>query len=119
MTTLCRHELPVDSCATCTGAPRDRLQEALEEQVTHCKAEHCNTEIVWAETDRGRKMPVDVEPPADGSGNVELWLEGKTIRATVHGREGTGAGMRVAHFTTCADAEPFRKQRVFLRGAGR
>lgn len=104
---LCKHDLPMWSCASCIGEPRDRLQEAIDAHTTACRAKHCNTEIVWAITERGRRMPVDVAPSEDGT--VELFLEGTEIHCRVIRQQAlTDVDLRASHFQTCAEASSFR-----------
>lgn len=114
MTETCKHELPVGSCATCSGPPRDRLAELIDSKTTTCSATRCGAEIVWAKTDAGRNMPVDAETDPDGA--IELFVEDGELRARVLKRRersqatlGTLVELRTSHFATCTEAGSFRR----------
>lgn len=79
-----------------------------------CEGRGCTAQVIWATTANVRPMPVDVEPVADG--NVLLsWVNG-TVRAEVIGARGQarlfGRTRYRSHFTSCPDADRFRKPRV-------
>lgn len=111
----CRHDLPDGTCATCKGISRDKLAEVIDDQTTTCRSPRCGAEIVWAITVNGRRMPVDVEPSADGG--VELYLDGGDLHARVLKRQelqqatlGVLVELRQSHFVTCIDTEAFRNR---------
>jgi uncharacterized protein with PIN domain len=63
-------------------------QERHERRITRCRA--CNQRIIFLETERGKRMPVDadtVQPDDD---------------EFVYGRH-------VSHFSTCSNADFFRR----------
>ena len=68
----------------------------------------CAAPIVWAMTDRGRRMPVDVEPVDDG--NLVLVWRGDVLTVAVVGHEDRRPRHR-AHFATCPDAASWRRNR--------
>jgi hypothetical protein len=84
----------------------------------------CNAPIVWALTERGKRMPVDAEPVEDG--NVLLSHRGWPGAAPVaivqgpleieqlriqHERTPQQGPLRLftSHFATCPDADQHRK----------
>jgi hypothetical protein len=78
-----------------------------------CEGRGCTAQIIWAGTNRGNAMPVDVDPVADG--NVLLrWVGGKPY-AEVIGKGSQarlfGKPARKSHFVTCPDADKFRRRR--------
>lgn len=69
----------------------------------------CGAEIVWALTEKGKRMPVDAEPVADG--NLELDVRTDPPLAIVHGQPTLDGGPRyVSHFATCPNADRHRQQ---------
>jgi hypothetical protein len=71
----------------------------------------CNAPIIWAVTDRGRDMPVNAEPSADGSVQL-VGREGQAPLAKVlkvADRFGK-TNLRRSHFADCPDAPRWRKQ---------
>lgn len=81
-----------------------------------CRA--CGLEIVWAITDRGKRMPVDRTPALPGVGNLVLFFDvdlfGHPIddvqRVTAATPETKGGTTWVSHFATCPEAARFRKE---------
>lgn len=67
----------------------------------------CGKEIVWTETEKGKRMPVDVEP--SHLGTFSLVPDGEVIRA-FWAKPGTDSDLRVSHFVTCPDADKFRRK---------
>lgn len=79
--------------------------------VDHCKS--CNALIIWAQTTKGKAMPVDAVPDPD-CGNVVLTpRDGRSPLATVYGKTSpppAGALLRTAHFATCRQAAQHRRR---------
>lgn len=91
--------------------------------VSRCDA--CGQPIVWATTERGRRIPLDPEPRPDG--NVELIcvhgvdvarvvtavreqeLEQQAVAAIRAGRE-PELRLHMSHFATCPSADTFRRR---------
>jgi hypothetical protein len=80
--------------------------------VERCRTETCKAPIVWARTDTGNLMPVDVEPSADGTISVFA------LQGIVHCRVIPPAGLdrydgplRTSHFVTCSRPADWRKPR--------
>lgn len=76
---------------------------------SECKK--CGAEILWAETKRGKRMPVDAEPTPGG--NVELHEFRGELLAHVHNARSIAAArqraeLHTSHFQTCTHAETFR-----------
>lgn len=64
----------------------------------------CGRPIFWAETDSGKKIPIDATPLGAGlPGNVVL-CDGmaKVVRR--------GSGTHITHFVTCPNAAEHRKK---------
>lgn len=83
-----------------------------EEAVSPC--ESCGADLIWARTNKGKSMPIDVDPAENG--NVQLFnAEGK-IHAKVLCGENlrmarlAGAVLHLSHFATCPAAASFRKR---------
>lgn len=66
------------------------------------RCEECGAEIIWATTDKGRKMPLDAKP-----------VRGFAIRPVARGNPGEytciSAAIHVTHFATCPHADMFRR----------
>lgn len=72
--------------------------------IEHCRS--CNAPIVWAKTEKGKPMPVDAEPVADG--NIELQAGiAKVVKA---GEVLPGTLLYKSHFATCVHAASHRKK---------
>lgn len=82
---------------------------------TPCRS--CGAAIIWSETEKGKRMPVDAKPSP--TGNFELRTDGPFTRPNGTRIE---AGVPLAvfdpdahekrydsHFTTCVDAKRWRK----------
>lgn len=72
-------------------------------KTARCKT--CNAEIAWAITTTGKRMPVDVEPSANG--NVMLRIEGEKLFAQIVSRDDPRP-RHTSHFVTCPDADEWR-----------
>lgn len=72
----------------------------------------CHAPIIWATSKGGTAMPVDAEPVADG--NVELtaqpgqWVGPVAVVLTAPSL--FGLPLRKAHFTTCPEADTWRRK---------
>jgi hypothetical protein len=81
------------------------------------KCGSCDARIIWARTIAGRSMPVDAEP--SGGGTVLLEIRQGFLLATVYNAAAvsvllgpeTRAQLRQSHFSTCPDADKWRKPR--------
>lgn len=62
----------------------------------------CGAPIEWVVTEKGKRMPLDIERRDDG--NVTVDPSG-TARVVPKGK-----GSRVSHYATCADADRWRKR---------
>lgn len=82
-------------------------------RVEQCRT--CFQPIIWAETDRGKPMPVDAEPPLSG-GTIALVDRGrdcKPLARVLTTRELTGTAfgrtdLRTSHFTRCPQSDRWR-----------
>ncbi|GIF08688.1 hypothetical protein [Actinoplanes siamensis] len=85
-----------------------RTPEGFE--ITACRS--CNAPIIWATSRGGKAMPVDAEPTEDG--NVELaerpGLFVGPVATVLTGPSLLGGPLREAHFTTCPDADRWRRR---------
>jgi hypothetical protein len=76
--------------------------------------EGCKAPIIWAITDNGRHMPVDIEPVGPNSGNVLLTGPPRAPRAEVVRNPAKlfgKANVYRSHFVTCPYAERYRHPR--------
>jgi hypothetical protein len=70
---------------------------------TTCRA--CGAAIFFGITEKGNRMPIDVEPHEQGTICVEGPGEEPSVRVIQHG---SGKAYR-SHFETCTDPKRFRK----------
>ena len=70
----------------------------------HCRS--CGAPVIWATTTRGKAMPVDADPVANG--NLELSRTGEQINVRVVKES---AGTHVSHYVTCPHANQWRPKR--------
>lgn len=78
----------------------------MRESVT-CRS--CDAAIFWAVTERGRRIPIDVEPVANGNITLSDFSDG--LRATYLRKDETTRHDRyVSHFATCPDAKTHRRK---------
>ncbi|PXY21151.1 hypothetical protein [Prauserella muralis] len=76
-----------------------------------CKS--CRAHILWATTEDGERMPVDLKPSSNG--NVMIAVQGGRLMAGVLGRAPAarkrllGVLLHVAHFATCPKANQHRR----------
>ena len=77
--------------------------------MSRCRS--CQTEIVWAETEHGKRMPVDAEPDPERGSIVLREREGEAPLAIAGvGPEAfPGEPLHSAHFATCPDAKAWRR----------
>jgi hypothetical protein len=74
----------------------------------------CKAPIIWAVTDNGKNMPVDVDPVGPAAGNVLLTAAGPKVRARVERNPARLFGKRWvyrSHFVTCPFSERYRHPR--------
>jgi hypothetical protein len=109
----CVHELDPRTCSTCLHGVTPRPSPPRE-GCTRCQGEHCDAEILWCVTaTRGKPIPIDPDPVDDGNIlKVGIDAAGKrVVRYVQRGEETTGRRRYVAHFTTCPDADSFRRKK--------
>lgn len=83
--------------------------------VQNCRS--CDAPVIWTETEKGKRMPVDAEPSRSGS--FELRTDGPFARPNgTRLEEGVPLAVwnpdaneerYVSHFSTCPDAKGWRK----------
>jgi len=80
-------------------------------KVTHCRS--CGDRIIWAVTTKGKRIPLDADPVADGN----IVIIGMTLHrdplvsvGLTHGDVPAGEKSYVTHFVTCKDADSWRKR---------
>lgn len=84
--------------------------------MSRCKG--CNAEILFATTDNGRKMPVDILPNNDGNVIITSRLECGELEyfahvlspATAKSYDGDRTRLHMPHFVTCPKAQRFRRR---------
>jgi hypothetical protein len=75
------------------------------------KCRSCEAPILWAETIKGRRIPIDRQPAHDG--NIRLEDRGRFVPPIAHvltGQIDTQLTRYRAHFSTCPDAAKHRKK---------
>jgi hypothetical protein len=66
----------------------------------------CGASIIWAETAKGKRMPVDARPSEGGN----ILLEQRPgLAPLVDVRSGVVEGGRFSHFATCPQASKHRR----------
>lgn len=65
----------------------------------------CDAEIIWAVTDSGKNMPLDVGPAERPSGLFTL----DTTCEPPHATSAAGQPVYLSHFVTCPNADAHRK----------
>lgn len=79
-------------------------------KVDHCHS--CHRPVIWTETERSKRMPVDAEPPLSG-GNVELVWRGSTVaplsKVLPVAKQFGKKNLRTSHFATCPNADRHRR----------
>jgi hypothetical protein len=75
------------------------------------KCKGCPKQIVWAVTERGKRMPVDPEPAPGG--NVLLTEQyGQLTAVVVKPHRAFGrTDLHMSHFVTCPNADQLRRPR--------
>jgi hypothetical protein len=76
--------------------------------VSRCRS--CGAEIVWAITERGKRMPLDAEPSEAGTFVVRSRVEGERVVLHALYAPEAGAGLHhTSHFATCPQAGEWRR----------
>lgn len=79
---------------------------------THDRCRSCRKPILWAETEKGRRIPIDPDPVSDGNVVLQRRDGFRPPLAIVRFVIPTGDGPRFkSHFATCPEASKFRKSR--------
>lgn len=86
------------------------------------KCRECQAPIVWAETESGKRMPLNAGP--DPNGNVvavghtgqTMIVKVGTIQELADAPEGR---VYQSHFATCSNPRRFRRNRLSRSGGGR
>ena len=88
----------------------------------------CKAKVVWALTEKGKRMPVDAEPAVGGTIVLEHTQQGKPPLARVvsgeelstmrRQEESRGEELRLfkSHFATCPDRGKWRKKERKAKG---
>jgi hypothetical protein len=91
----------------------------MEPRLARCGDAECDASIIWTVTTRGRRMPVDAEPSADG--NVMIVLDTDqdedtpmafVVDPTAPPLTGWRGTLHHSHFETCRSAERFRRRKT-------
>lgn len=70
----------------------------------------CGAEIQWAQTEAGKKMPLDAHEVAGGNVVVITRVAGDYGMTPVVRYVKNGEGNRVSHFATCENAAEHRRR---------
>jgi hypothetical protein len=76
-------------------------------RISNCRS--CHAAIIWTETEKGKKMPVDAEPALNG--NIDLWTSGDKVTAAYTAMD-AGTKRYISHFVTCPNADKHRKPKT-------
>ena len=77
---------------------------------TRCSS--CGAPIVWAVTDAGKRIPVDVATSARGNlALVSEWTQGGTVLRASVVKPGDVPLCHLSHFATCVNAALHRRPR--------
>lgn len=86
--------------------------------MANCRS--CNKPVIWTQTKKGKKMPVDPEPRYDGNVRLNRAFDpplAETLTKDERDQHRAGAlsrdrevGLHVSHFFTCPDAKHHRKK---------
>ncbi|KXK63379.1 hypothetical protein AWW66_03435 [Micromonospora rosaria] len=75
------------------------------------KCRSCPTQIIWAVTERGRDMPVDAEPAANGNVALSTNDKGQVVARIVKPHLAFGRkDLRLPHFVRCPQADRWRQR---------
>lgn len=94
------------------------LTPAISQPLSKCSA--CGAAIIWAVTDRGRKMPIDASPALPGVGDQVLYFyldafgnlfdSVQRVMTADDELRKLGGDIWISHFATCPDAKKFRRR---------
>jgi len=84
---------------------------ASDTGVSRCRS--CRARIVWAITERGKRMPLDEQPSAEGTFVVRpVYGDGVVVLRAISAPEaGTDEPKHTSHFATCPQADRWRRAR--------
>lgn len=83
--------------------------------VTVCGSPRCNGKIMFATTENGRQMPVDVDPHPDGM--LAVRWQGDVLRVVAvpkgqrEAQRKLVGGLYRSHFASCVDAAYYRRRK--------
>lgn len=69
----------------------------------------CKAEVVWAKTERGKRMPMDAEPSLRGTFRLEQRGTEGTLAVFVKPGDRSGP-LYMSHYASCAQASDWRKK---------
>jgi hypothetical protein len=71
----------------------------------------CQAAVIWAETEAGKRMPVDPEPAAKGNVRLHERPDDVPLAVVLKPADLFGkTGLHLSHFVTCPDADTFRRR---------
>lgn len=73
------------------------------------RCDSCSAPIIWAFTERGKKIPLDPDPDPKGNMVLDNNADDGTVIA-VYAKEEDSRARYVSHFATCPDAGMWRKK---------
>lgn len=91
-----------------TAAPADTPRPWPVEECRTCKKR-----IIWTQTERGKRMPVDADPTGDGNVALRWHADSTTVLSSIpqphlaFGRR----DLRKSHFAQCPQADKWRRRR--------
>lgn len=107
---LCIHEMVPDQCTFCLHGPTPRPAPGAEHQ-SYCRS--CEAPIIWVLTEKGKAMPIDVEPSSDGRFlKVAQDIDGKKHVRFLPKTElaSNTRPLYASHFQTCPEAKDWKRK---------
>lgn len=95
--------------AVLAAAGDEMLIEALREELAVSQCSKCDEEIEWAETMKGKRIPLDLGRPPNANLVVDHQRASESGMIDVVRYVKPGDGTRVSHFATCEYAAEFRR----------
>lgn len=87
------------------------MTEQTRPKTARCRG--CGAEIIWALTEKGKRMPLDAAPSGDGDYVLRsaVFIDGDVTAVRVGTGVVTGEGRHRNHWWTCPERDRFRRTR--------
>jgi len=80
----------------------------MSQPASRCRS--CGAHIRWAVTEKGRRIPLDLQPSSEGNIEIRNNAFGQP-RAVVTGKGDDENRKFISHFATCPNSSAHRRQR--------